>query len=116
MIDKIKPYVMEVLEENKEARDDDFLLTMSVYVKMGFARKLPLGVMIEYKNLEFAPAFETITRIRREIQHDMGLFKPSQEAQVKRHTQKAVIEERYTSAHSTKYAKAENQENSWMSP
>lgn len=110
--DTIKQVVMEVLKENEKARDDDFVLTMNVYVKMGFARKLPLGIMIEYKNLDFAPAWETITRCRREIQHNMGQYKSSQQAQQRRISQEIEIHSRYGG----KPVRYETMPNSWMSP
>ena len=97
MTDKIYNIVEEVLKENKQARDDDFLLVISVYVKLGYAKRLPLGVMIEYKNIENAPAFETITRIRREIQNNEGRFQASEETRFKRIINQDKMHTKYSS-------------------
>ena len=108
----IRPFVLEVLKENEESRGNDFLLTMNVYVKMGFAKRLPLGIMIEYKQIESAPAFETITRIRREIQNNEGLFKPSEEIQEQRANQRREFVSYFT----TKQASAVTAQNSHLMP
>jgi len=81
---KIKEIVEQILKEYPRTRDDDFLLCLHVLIRMGYARKSQTSITIYYKNLEFAPAFETITRIRREIQNNEGRLSPSQETQEKR--------------------------------
>lgn len=110
--DTIKPYVEEVLKENAQARDNDFVLIMNVYVKMGFARKLPLGIMIEYKNIDSAPAFETITRIRREVQNEENRLRPSPEVEEKRQKQRHEIYARYSTKRSSPYTAT----NSYLMP
>lgn len=95
--------VEEVLEENEKSRDNDFSLCIQVYLKLGFAKRMPLGIILYYKNIEDAPSFETITRIRRQIQNDEGRFKPSREVEERRENHRKEIKERY----STKYTKPE---------
>lgn len=91
----VKDYVELVLKENEEARNNDFVLCLNVYVKMGYAKKLPLGILINYKNIESAPAFETITRIRREIQNEENRLMPNKETRDKR----IRVEKEYKEAH-----------------
>lgn len=108
-IDTTKKVVEQVLKENPKARNNDFLLTILVYIRMGYAKKLPLGVMINYKNLEFAPAWETITRCRRELQHNEGKFQPDQETMRIRNQREYDLHERYSKA-----AKFNEYPNGWM--
>ena len=68
--EKIKDFVEDVLKYNPTARDNDFGLIMRVYTKMGFARKAKEGMLIFFKNIEYAPSFETITRLRRKFQEE----------------------------------------------
>lgn len=111
-METLKQYIEEVLKENEKARNDDFVLCINVYVKMGFARKLPLGILINYKNIESAPAFESISRIRRDIQNNEHRFVPNEETRDKRkHLQEASI--RHYTSNKLSYA---TMKNSWMSP
>ena len=68
--EKTKDFVENVLKYNPSARDNDFGLIMRVYIKMGFAKKTKEGMLILFKNIEYAPSFETITRIRRKFQEE----------------------------------------------
>lgn len=113
-ITKIKNIVEEILKTNPKSRDDDFLLTMLTYVKMGYAKRIPLGIKILFKNIEFAPAFESITRCRRIIQHNEGRFQASEETQIKRSTNEVKIHN-YFSKYSPK-SRLDTMPNSYMSP
>lgn len=95
--------VEEVLEENEKAREDDFMLCIRVYLKLGFAKRSPHGITIYFENIEEAPSFETITRIRRTIQNTEERLKPNQEVQEKRDVYRKEIIHRYAS----KYSRAE---------
>ncbi len=113
MNDTIKEFVEEVLKEYPKSRDDDFLLCLHTYIKMGFAKRSPLGIMIYFKNIDSAPVFETITRIRREIQNDENRLKPSEETQLKRINNEIKIHDYFASKSSKNL---DTMKNSWMSP
>lgn len=102
----IKQVVEDILKEYPKTRDDDFLLCIHVYIRMGYAKKSSTSVKIDYKNLEFAPSFETITRHRRYFQHVEGRFKASEEIQEKRNIQEYSFRE--------KYSRFNTYPNSWM--
>lgn len=62
-METIKEVVESILKEYPITRDDDFLLCIRVFLRLGYAHALPEGkIQIDLKNIEFAPAFETITR------------------------------------------------------
>lgn len=109
--DSIKRYVIEVLKENERAREDDFLLCIHVFLKMGFAHKIPLGVVIHYEQIDYFPAFETITRLRREIQNNEGRYRPGIITQSNRVLHQEIIRQRYGG----RAMKAETFPGSWMS-
>ena len=96
IFERIKDCVEQVLKEFPETRDNDFLLTIHVYLKMGFAHRIPLGVVIHYDKIQYAPAWETITRIRREIQNNEGRFQASNETQIKRMLQETSYHTKYS--------------------
>jgi len=81
----IKDIVESILKEYPITRDDDFLLCLRVLIRGGFAHALPEGkVQIDLTKLQYAPAFETITRVRREIQNEEHRFQASEEVQQRR--------------------------------
>ena len=88
--------VEEILKKTPETRSDDFLLVIKTYVKMGYARRIPLGVVIEFKNIENAPAFESITRCRREIQNTEGRFLPEEEIENRRRNKQEKMRWKYS--------------------
>lgn len=97
IIEKTKDFVEAVLKEFPEARDNDFLLCVHVYMKMGYAHRIPLGIVLHYENIEFAPSFETITRMRREIQHNEGRYPSSEFVTTQRKVQRDEFNYRYSS-------------------
>jgi len=81
----IKEVVESILKEFPITRDDDFLLCLRVFIRMGYAKALQEGkIQIDLKNIQYAPAFETITRERRNIQYNEKRFPASPEVQEKR--------------------------------
>ena len=108
----IRDIVNDVLKDNQKARDDDFLLCALVYARMGYAKRSPLGITIYYKNIDFAPAFETITRIRREIQNTEHRYEASDEVKMKRWKHEISLRDYYKS----KPMNINNVPNSWMLP
>ncbi len=110
---RIKDFVEKVLKENGQARNDDFLLVMNVYVKMGFARKFPLGIMIKYQGIESAPSFETITRIRRQIQNEENRFIADEETRSKRIQAEIDYRDRYEFNEKIKTGMIKNSQLNW---
>ncbi|MGA2130658.1 MAG: hypothetical protein ABSG05_03555 [Candidatus Pacearchaeota archaeon] len=102
--------VEEVLEENEKARDDDFLLCVHVYLKLGFAHRIPLGIVIHYDKIEFAPAFETITRCRRLIQNREKRLRATPETELRRLNREIELHTYFSS----KSTKLDSFPGSWM--
>ncbi len=96
MNDKIKDVVEQVLKYNPDARNNDFGLVMRVYIKMGFAKKTKKGILIGFMNIEDAPSFETITRIRREIQNTENRLRADEEVEEKREEHRKEVSSRYS--------------------
>lgn len=111
MIETTKDVVREILRTIPQTRSDDLLLCLNVYAYLGHAKKLPLGIMIRYENIEDAPAFETITRIRREIQHEDKEFEATPEVQERRRRSEEEYKVKY--AKSSTYTTAQNSQLSW---
>lgn len=83
--------VNEVLKEYPKTRDYDFLLCVHVYLKLGFAHRIPLGIVIHYNDIDKFPAFETISRIRRVIQNNEQRLRASPEIENMRHNREVMI-------------------------
>lgn len=67
----IKTYesiVLNILEKNKLAREDDFILYGAVLRKLGVGGDKPLFDFLATAKKNKMPSFETITRCRRHIQ------------------------------------------------
>lgn len=81
-IKTVEPLVQEVLEENPETRDDDFLLTANVYYKLNPAVTTLsfTAVMLCHKELAL-PALESISRARRKLQKENEHLRASEEVQ-----------------------------------
>lgn len=77
-MDNIKDVVNDVLREDERARDSDKWLIIQVL------RKLGIKIFIDYSQLKDMPSFETITRCRRFIQHNEGLYPASGEVEAER--------------------------------
>ncbi len=71
----IKTIVEGVLEDDEKARDNDIWLILQTLRRMGF------HIFINYGEIHKIPSFETITRIRREIQNKEGRFLAAQEVE-----------------------------------
>jgi hypothetical protein len=101
MNESIKEVVESVLKEFPITRDDDFLLCIRVFLRLGYAHALPEGkIQIDLKNIQYAPAFETITRERRNIQYNEKRYPASPETQARRIMNEIKTHSRYS--HSTK--------------
>ena len=74
---KTEALVEQILREDQRARDDDLWLTYRVYQKL-------TRVFIPFEDFARLPRPETISRARRKIQNDKGLYPPSPEARNRR--------------------------------
>lgn len=81
----IEPLVKSVLEKNKEARKDDFLLVAEVYYSLvpEVANCSFTAVMLAHKEFKL-PSIESITRARRKLQAEYEDLRPSEEVQTAR--------------------------------
>lgn len=70
-----KSAVCNVLEWDERARNDDLWLILMVWQKM---QHIKLFVPYEKLGVMFKP--ETLSRVRRHVQNDLGLFLPSDPA------------------------------------
>ena len=66
-LSRVKKVVQDVLEQNIEARKDNFILVKKVYENLGISRSITLEHLTN-KHLELKlPSFESICRARRTI-------------------------------------------------
>lgn len=81
-IKRIETAVKEILEENKEARDDDFILIAEVYNKLvPECINLPFSVVMLGHNELKLPVQASITRARRKIQAQYKELRASKKVQ-----------------------------------
>lgn len=69
---QLKPIVEKVLADNLDARNDDHKLVFLTYKELGFNCQINDGAVIltlKESDLALIPAFESITRLRRQIQN-----------------------------------------------
>ena len=64
---QVKNLVQMVLEENEEARNDNFVLVARVYEKLGVPINIQFNVLINEHKERKLPSFESICRARRTI-------------------------------------------------
>ena len=63
----LQELIMQILEEDERARDDDLWLTWRVYNRIS-------RVFIPFEDFKKLPRPESISRIRRFIQNTLGLY------------------------------------------
>lgn len=64
---KLEPIVKNVLEENIQARNDNFVLVLEVYKKLDIPVRFDfMGLMLEHSKYEL-PSFESVVRARRKV-------------------------------------------------
>lgn len=64
---QVRNLVQIVLEENEEARNDNFVLVARVYEKLGVPINIQFNVLINEHKERKLPSFESICRARRTI-------------------------------------------------
>ena len=67
-IKTFEKYVIKVLQVNKRARTDDFILYGAVLRRIGVSLDTTLRSFLANAKLDKMPSFETITRCRRHLQ------------------------------------------------
>ncbi|HUS51269.1 MAG TPA: hypothetical protein VMZ91_13965 [Candidatus Paceibacterota bacterium] len=72
-IESLKSVVSRVLKRNEESRNDDRILILEVLRELGFK------IYIDYNYLSAMPQFESITRIRRDLQNNDRVYSPNEE-------------------------------------
>lgn len=70
-----KELVLKLLEKSERCRNDDKFLTYRVFEEI--AKRHGEKIYIPFKLWSVFPAFETVKRVRAEIQNKRGLFKPT---------------------------------------
>lgn len=68
MTAKVKEVVEQLLKEDPRCRNDDKWLIIQTLKKLGF------NFWIDYRDLKDIPAFESITRCKRTIQHQENKY------------------------------------------
>ena len=82
-----KNIVFNLLKENEVLRDDDDLLILNVYKKLGITENVTFcGILRSRKNLGL-PSFEAIRRTRAKIQAEFPELKGSERIQRERELQ-----------------------------
>lgn len=64
---QVRNLVQMVLEENEEARNDNFVLVARVYEKLGVPISIQFNVLINEHKERKLPSFESICRARRKV-------------------------------------------------
>ncbi len=105
--------VIYVLRKYPETRNDDNVLVLRLLVNLGYAWRRENKITIDLLKFQEFPAFESITRVRRELQNTERLYKPDQETQEKREKARVEFKQKYSIKN--RYAKAENFPNSQLS-
>jgi hypothetical protein len=88
--DNIRNTVIEVLREDVRARDSDKWLIIQVL------RKLGINIYLDYSQLNDMPSFEIITRCRRFIQNNEGLYPPTKEIEEERGHKQTEFRQQYS--------------------
>lgn len=67
-VKNIEPIVKRVLEENYEARNDDFILIAEVYSLLAETSRYSFNDLMTHHQMFCLPSIESITRARRKVQ------------------------------------------------
>lgn len=80
-IHKLEDVVKPILENNAEARGDDFKLILEVYWDMGIPANMGFNWLMLNHSKYGLPSFESITRCRRKLQAMYPELKPIEEVE-----------------------------------
>jgi hypothetical protein len=94
--ESIRNNVVEILRKYPETRNNDNLLIIRFILKLGYARKKIDKITIDLLKFECLPSFESITRVRRDIQNKDKLYLPDKETIEKRTKSEREYKERYS--------------------
>ena len=71
-----KDLVLKILAQDEMARNSDKLLSYRVYERIAIDNGFK-GIFIPFSIFGILPSFETISRVRRYYQNDLGLYPPT---------------------------------------
>ena len=109
----IRNNVIEILKKDEQARKSDNVLIIKYLLRIGCARMKRDEMIIDLKKFDYFPAFESIRRVRQQIQNTEGLYEPDEEVKEIREEKRKEFKQKYSPKN--KYAKAENFPNSQLS-
>ncbi len=109
----IRNHVVEILRKHPATRKDDNVWVFMVLVKLGFGKIRNDEMKIDLKKFEDFPAFESITRARRNLQNTEGLYEAEEEVIEKRKEKQSIYKNRYSPK--SKYSNADSFGNSQLS-
>lgn len=68
-LNTMEKLVLQILEDNPQARKDDYILMLLVCEKLGLSLlEEPFSTVMKYHKINGLPNWETVTRSRRKIQ------------------------------------------------
>lgn len=79
--------VFQLLKNEQRCRSDDKWLSYRVYEEI--AKKHGKSIFVPYELFKEFPSFETISRVRRKLQHNDGLFTANNDT-LQRRTEKEM--------------------------
>ena len=91
-LNKISNIVLRVLEENQEARKNDFVLYGYVCDKLGVITNFDFRTTLQNSFMFGLPSFESITRARRKLQAQYPELKDSRTAKIRAEEQEEYRE------------------------
>lgn len=91
-LDKMKNIVLQVLENNEDARKSDFILYSYVLDELGIAANFDLRVMLKNHKLFGLPPFASVARARRKIQAERPDLKDQKTAEIRNAEQEEYVE------------------------
>ncbi len=109
----IRNHVVEILRKHPATRKDDNLLVIRFLLKIGCGRMKRDEIIIDLRKFDEFPAFESITRARRNLQNTEGLYEAEEEVKEKRKEKQSIYKNRYSPK--SKYSNADSFGNSQLS-
>lgn len=93
---KIREEVVDILQRNKLARDNDAVLIGELFLKYGYDCKItPFAVILKKMYEGELPSFESITRARRKAQELYPELRASEDVQFARLIEQETYREEY---------------------
>ena len=87
--------IIYVLNKYPETRNDDNVLVLRLLINLGFAWRKENKIIIDLLNFQEFPSFESITRVRRELQNTEKLYLPNEKVKEQRQKTEVKYKEKY---------------------